>query len=1095
MKPFALRGGVDLISPRPFCAPGALQDCYNYEVNTQIGYAPIDGFEAFDGRMSPSTRDIWELTLATASITGTFVANENMSWVSGSDTGNLGVVISVSTVSSNTVIRFAYWNPTDALPSGATVTGDTSGATFSATPTFAALEDVATDADDYFDQLKAAANILRGAITPVPGSGTVHGIKWYKNQQTAIRDYFKFNFDTGTTAEPEVGRHVLIVDGDAGTTFGDEGIIRELTVDSGTFGGGNAAGTVVIEPLNNAFDFGTNLGTAVNDLVPLVEIYFTSGSTEPTVGQVLEGATSSETATVYRVVLQDGTWSGGDAEGVIYCTGLSGTLTDGENMDLVSPSTANVLTVDADYPSNYTGTGSAVMSYVSTDTDGHSMAGMYRSSRTGWDKVDLGYEVAFDSGENEPVGWTASGGATRTAWTAAGTQRDLGGWQSSSGTELDAVASKGGGVVNPSSGSLTTVGSYEVSDEFFCIRNFGFSLPTDAVVTGIEVRIYASTTLPSEEHQIIEMQPYYNDAGDAEGGSFIGVMPKDSETPFTATDTEYFFGGQSDLFGAFIDKSVVEDANFGIKFKGKFLTGGFTTRFDLDQVVVRVHYTSANATKVYIYDTGSSADYATADLLQTDVSEGFWNGTAAGTFLLYNLTRPILTTSMEIYTGPGATGDLIADVAAQETLVSLPGTTLLAAEESKYQMIVENVYASQDLEAIYGASGAGRAFVYEGNYVMKLYSGLSETLDKPRHVAIYQFRVWLAYEWGELAASVAGNPLSFDGTLNAAATGVGRVITGLTAWPGQILGVLTKTGVYGIKVAGSEFDQQLIAPGAGAIEYTVQDAGTQPIFADSRGVKASNTTDAYGDFQTNRISDYVSNWLLPRLQNRVVSSARNQHVVNTSLSRAKNQYRMYFADGYRMSITLNPEPEITFQQLYTGADPDQYVRVLATDSDVDDLSTDRVFFTMDVNPDYDHGADLGYVYEDDRGTSFNGDTIKRWVELAPLSDLQIADDTTWGTWHLYGEAHGYAALQLTTALDLATPADADVSSEDSLYSIELGATSNDPATKQKAYRDKARMKKNGMYLSMRFQSTTDKELPHVLQTITLVDEKKARRNR
>ena len=68
MKPFALSGGVDQITPRALVPPGSLQDCYTYEVGTEFGYSSIEGFEVFDGRMSPSVRDICDMTVANVSI-------------------------------------------------------------------------------------------------------------------------------------------------------------------------------------------------------------------------------------------------------------------------------------------------------------------------------------------------------------------------------------------------------------------------------------------------------------------------------------------------------------------------------------------------------------------------------------------------------------------------------------------------------------------------------------------------------------------------------------------------------------------------------------------------------------------------------------------------------------------------------------------------------------------------------------------------------------------------------------------------------------------------------------------------------------------
>jgi len=55
-----------------------------------------------------------------------------------------------------------------------------------------------------------------------------------------------------------------------------------------------------------------------------VELLFISGSTEPSVGDVLTGATSGHSGTVVKVYLFTGTWAGGDAEGLVEFSSPSG---------------------------------------------------------------------------------------------------------------------------------------------------------------------------------------------------------------------------------------------------------------------------------------------------------------------------------------------------------------------------------------------------------------------------------------------------------------------------------------------------------------------------------------------------------------------------------------------------------------------------------------------------------------------------------------------------------------------------------------------------------------------------------------------------
>lgn len=1132
MKNIVLRGGVDQILPKALATPGKLEDCYNYEVGRDIGYTSIQGFEAFDGRMSPSTRDIWDMDVLNVVFGTRPAVNENMSWVKGSKSGDLGVVISVTIGDTATTIRFAYWNATDRLPTDAVVTGDSSGSTFTNGSgndliTFKALQDVATDVGDYFDQLYAASEILRSAIQPVPGSGPVSGIKWYKNQQQAVRDFYKFGFIAGNTAEPQVGQHVVIIDGDAGSVVGSEGILRSIAVNSGSFGGSNGTGFVIIDPLTTTFTFGVELsGGFANKLLCLAEIHFSSGSTEPVKDDVLTGQTSGNTFTVYRVDLKSGVWADGTAEGTIYASASPAVMTAAELLD--NGVDTNVLTFD---DARYSAA-SSILTYSSTDNAGHNLAGMYRSSRAGWAKVDLGYEIRFTGGEIEPIpvqsgADTSTQSVSITDWAVATAQRDMAGWDPTAGAELEAVDTAAGALVFPTSeiGS----GYIKESGAHFAVYDFDISLPNGSRVVGIEIEITTFINDNTIDAAIVHLEPYTNDPVVTEGGTIPGIIAKRQalgELDDSGTLVAYTFGGENDLWGGAITKSVVESSNFGVKLKFEWNDGATYANIQIDYIRMRVHYVDLGA-MIYFWQPSQAADYTSARLVSMNIEQGEWNpfpsqtvdilddddtaysvvvaysnedpGNVSGTMQIYELGKQqIPTTGIEIRDAAGGTGNLIADLDGNESLSSLPGSALVAAANAKYQMISENVFAKDDMEAIYGVSGAGRGFSYDGSYLRFISSGISPDLDKPRHVELFQFRLWLAFGWGEMAISVAGDPLSYDGTLNAVATGFGRPITGLSILPGKTMAVFTDQSTYAVKVVGGDFDQQNISRKNGAIEYSVQNVGSTPVFADQRGISTHLPVDGASDFEADRESHSIHPWLLDRLQGLRHDKVRDDSLVASTTARIKSQYRMYFADGYRMTMTIfggDQAPEFTFQQLYTDGDPDQYIKVLATDADVDDDKRDRLFFTMDINPDYDHGTDLGYVYEDDRGSSFNGSEYKRWVELSGISGAGIHVNTTWSTWHLYGLSHGWSALQLTTEKNLAHPLDPDDSTEDENYSLAFGASGNAVVTKSTAYYDKGKLQVKGRHVNIRLQNESDRELPHTLQNITLVEEKQARTER
>jgi hypothetical protein len=123
----------------------------------------------------------------------------------------------------------------------------------------------------------AAEDDYRDDITAVPGSGPVRGCFQCRDRVYAIRD------NAGATA----------------------GVIHKAT----------------------------SSGWDDTQLTMTTTLYFDSGSTEPTVGETVTGATSAATGVVHRVVLHSGSYGGGDAAGYIAMTTVTGTFQDNEILD------------------------------------------------------------------------------------------------------------------------------------------------------------------------------------------------------------------------------------------------------------------------------------------------------------------------------------------------------------------------------------------------------------------------------------------------------------------------------------------------------------------------------------------------------------------------------------------------------------------------------------------------------------------------------------------------------------------------------------------------------------------------------------------
>lgn len=1010
----------------------------------------------------------------------TFDVNENLTWTLDGDTGNMGVVISLDHGATNATMKFAYWQAGDNVPDGATITGDDSGVTFTydlANHTLTYLTSYAADAADLISELDTYAGVLRPAITQVPGMGPVLGIKRFEEQTYAIRNHHHFGFDGGD-AEPANYQRIR-------DSLGNEGIVIGHTLDSGAFGSGTAAGDIIVDAVDREFSI------ADNDQFDLLgEIHFNSGSTEPSVGDTISGATSGSTAVVHRVELVSGLWADGDAAGIIYTRTESAEfdVSTPDNIDNDTTTDTNVATVVAH---TLRATDDFIDATAETLTDSADAA-MWRSTRTGWERVDLGWELTYDTGTNEPptviLGGTDSEVATeqeQTDWKTANTITELTGgfaWTGLSSGNLS--ADDGTEATVAMSGS-----SGYISNEVEA-KDFRFELDSSDSVLGFEVDFRTRQTAGSVAGRIKADGLYVF-------GSSPGIWSKESKASgyviSGATEQTVDLGSDADLWGGMYNGPLtvthINSTDFGVRWEvGQYTLGGSNT-YAVDRVRMRITYLPAGK-KVYFWDSAGSVNYGQAIVTHDYVRSGSYAGTdAAGTYSLSGLTRFDLYPGLQIRSEAGGAGVLYAVVAGPPERVTMPGYAALEAEESRYEIIENNFYAKDDLNALWGVSGAGLAFVWDGVYFRQIRSGVAEARDKPRHLEAFQFRLVLGYSWGELNWSVAGTPLSFDGSLNAAATGFGFKIVGLEKLSGQMMAVFTDGGVFGAVVSGSNFAQQDLATNSRVVEYSVQRFGNQVVFCDQNGIRDLGSSEKYGDFEAGTLSSDVNKWLRPRLRKEAGTGPRNQNLVNSTIVRSKGHYRMYFADGWVLTMAFDylEPPEFTFQKLWLDNDEDAYVRVLATDSEQDNDGTEHVYFSTSVRDNYDHGDDLGYVFQSDRGRSFDGDDIDCFCTLSWINSGNPILNYRYTIWILEGTSFNYATPTVDFAVDFAEPDGAGGET------LNIGASTNAAILDSKAFFTKFRSQKRGRNIALRFDHNTSTELPHLLQFVYSVDESQGRK--
>ena len=126
-----------------------------------------------------------------------------------------------------------------------------------------------------------------------------------------------------------------------GTTSGAVGRVRKITLTSGSWGGGDAAGEMELVEVTGTFG-SSEVIQNVTTRVP-----YNSGSAKPAPGDVLTGASSGATGTVLWASQQSAAdWTGGSSAGYIYLVGVSGTFGTSENLNNTTSGVSNIATTD-----------------------------------------------------------------------------------------------------------------------------------------------------------------------------------------------------------------------------------------------------------------------------------------------------------------------------------------------------------------------------------------------------------------------------------------------------------------------------------------------------------------------------------------------------------------------------------------------------------------------------------------------------------------------------------------------------------------------------------------------------------------------------
>lgn len=291
--------------------------------------------------------------------------------------------------------------------------------------------------------------------------------------------------------------------------------------------------------------------------------------------------------------------------------------------------------------------------------------------------------------------------------------------------------------------------------------------------------------------------------------------------------------------------------------------------------------------------------------------------------------------------------DPVAGWAVVATPVLAPG--------GKYRFENTNFGGSASTIRMYGCDGQNKAFEFDGVTFNQIVTGMVD--DRPILLCEHVKHLFLGYRGGSLQHSPPTEPRgTWSVVVNAGELGMGEELQEALSLPGGVLGIWCKDSIHILYGTGVDtWDLKPHSKESGGIAGTVQNCG-KILFLNNTGLADFTATNAYGNFKSGTVSGAIQPLLNLRRQTAVCGS-----VAVTG----KNQYRIFFEDGYFITASLGGK-YIEFTQAHY----DTPVRCISAPKRADD-ELGNIYF----------GSDDGYIYKMDSGVSLDEEPMNAYCRL------------------------------------------------------------------------------------------------------------------
>lgn len=324
-------------------------------------------------------------------------------------------------------------------------------------------------------------------------------------------------------------------------------------------------------------------------------------------------------------------------------------------------------------------------------------------------------------------------------------------------------------------------------------------------------------------------------------------------------------------------------------------------------------------------------------------------------------TSPNLVGRLVIFARAGGSFGAGAATSTGGGALTLSGvqTAITLAPSGRYEFITSNFGGSTSTRRVYGCDRVNRGFEFDGSDFGYVPISTGMVTDAPEHVL--EHKKQLFFSFGPSAQhSGPGLPYQWSPIVGAGELAMGDDITGFMVQPGfeggGALAIFTRNRtsiLYGSGTA--DWSLTPYRDELGAYPYTMQDVA-YTVFLDDRGVTSLQTAQTFGNFAHATLSNLIR---------RLINQQRTKAVASC-ISRDLSQYRLFFSDKTSLYFTIVGQKVIGIMPMSFP----ETVRCVVSLEESD--GSEEIYF----------GSDDGWVFQMEKGTSFDGDNIEAYIDLS-----------------------------------------------------------------------------------------------------------------